>query len=67
MRLVMGYLLRNQWGDDTCWACSPRHRIVGGFSEHMASPRIRIDYVQHAWAALGHGGAAIGLGPPSES
>jgi hypothetical protein len=36
-------------------------RIVGAFSEHVGSPSIRIDFVQHAMAALGHGGRALGL------
>lgn len=58
MRRALGFLLRNQWRPETCYACSGRH-VVGGFSEHMASPRIRIDYVQHAWAALGHGARAL--------
>ena len=58
---VIGFLLRNQWRRDDCFACNPKVRIDGGFSEHMASPRIRIDYVQHAWAAMGHGAEAIEL------
>ena len=61
LRAVLGYLLRNQWTTERCWACSPRRRVLGGFSEHMASPRIRIDYVQHTWAALGHGGRQLGM------
>ena len=60
MRLVVGFLLRNQWRASICFACSPRHIMAGGFSEHMASPNIRIDYVQHAWAAIGHGARAAG-------
>ena len=35
--------------------------IAGGFSESLASPEIRIDYVQHCMAALGHGGRLLGL------
>ena len=61
MRAVLTFLLRNQWQRGRCFACSPRRRVIGGFSEHMASPKIRIDYVQHAWAALGHGGRVLGL------
>jgi hypothetical protein len=61
MRAVLGFLLRAQWLPETCWPCSRRVRVAGGFGEHMASPKIRIDYVQHAWAAIGHGGAALGL------
>jgi hypothetical protein len=61
MRAVMAFLLKNQWRDDNCFACARTRRIVGGFSEHMASPRLRIDYVQHAWAALGQGAEALEL------
>lgn len=61
MGLVLGFLLHHQWDDVSCFACTPEHRVVGAFSEHMASPVIRIDYVQHAWAALGHGGAMLGV------
>lgn len=60
MQLVMAFLVKNQWSERACYACSPKQRIVGAFSEHMASPRIRIDYVQHVWSALGHGAIALG-------
>jgi hypothetical protein len=56
---VHAFLLRNQWTPERCFACNPDNLVVGGFSEHMASPKIRIDYVQHAWAALGHGARAL--------
>lgn len=59
MRLVMAFLMRNQRLADHCYACAPV--AFGGFSEHMASPLVRIDYVQHAWAAMGHGARALGL------
>ncbi|NLE87343.1 MAG: hypothetical protein GX607_13195 [Myxococcales bacterium] len=52
---LLGFLVRAQWDAASCFACSPRQRVLGGFSEHVASPIIRIDYVQHALAALGHG------------
>lgn len=61
LRAAMGYLLRNQQRPRRCFACTRRRRVYGGFSEHMASPMIRIDYVQHAWAALGHGAEALEL------
>jgi hypothetical protein len=61
LRAAMTYLLRNQWQPRRCFHCTKRRHVVGGFSEHMASPQIRIDYVQHAWAALGHGAEALGL------
>lgn len=52
---LFGFLVQAQWDAASCFACSPRQRVLGGFSEHVASPIIRIDYVQHAMAALGHG------------
>ncbi len=39
----------------------PGAAAVGGFSENSASPVIRIDYVPHAMAAIGHGGRELGL------
>ncbi|XYI00706.1 hypothetical protein ACMHYB_13475 [Sorangium sp. So ce1128] len=63
MERVLGFLVRQQWSPATCFACSRDVVIEGGFSESMASPRIRIDYVQHAWAALGHGGRELDLLP----
>lgn len=63
MRDVLGYLLQQQWTDSTCFACSDAMPMVGSFSEHYGEPTIRIDYVQHAMAALGHGGQALGLLP----
>lgn len=63
MESVLGFLLRQQWDDATCFACARNITIPGAFSESMSSPQIRIDYVQHAWAALGHGGRTLGLLP----
>ena len=59
MERAMAFLIRNQWQAATCFACSPEVQVAGGFSEHMASAPIRIDFVQHAWAALGHGARAL--------
>lgn len=56
MRLVVQFLLRQQWTPVSCFACAPDGVALGGFSESMGAPEIRIDYTQHAWAALGHGG-----------
>jgi len=60
LQWALQYLLRQQWTELTCFACAPSYSVVGGFSEHPGSMAIRIDYVQHAMAALGHGGAALG-------
>jgi hypothetical protein len=59
MRRVIEFLVRQQWNERTCFACAPHRTVIGGFSESMSAPEIRIDYTQHAWAALGHGGAWI--------
>lgn len=56
MKTVLRFLLRQQWSPRTCFACAPQRTVVGGFSESASAPEIRIDYTQHAWAALGHGG-----------
>ncbi|MDB4991491.1 MAG: hypothetical protein JWN04_6669 [Myxococcaceae bacterium] len=61
MRRVLSFVLRQQWTDDRCFACARGSEAVGGFSESEASSAIRIDYVQHAMAALGHGSAALRL------
>jgi hypothetical protein len=61
MERVLGYLLRHQWRERDCGPCTRKLRIAGGFSENVASPVIRIDFVQHAMAAMFHGGRAIGL------
>jgi hypothetical protein len=58
---TLRFLLRNQWRTADCFACPRPELVVGGFSESLAAPQIRIDYVQHAWAALGHGGRVLGL------
>lgn len=59
MHRVIEFLIRQQWNEQTCFACAPHRTVIGGFSESMSAPEIRIDYTQHAWAALGHGGAWI--------
>jgi hypothetical protein len=59
---VLQFLLRQQWTRDTCFACATP-LVVGGMSEHTHSLVTRIDFAQHAWAALGHGGRVLGLLP----
>ncbi len=59
---VLGYLTRHQWTDDACFACARRADTIGGFSESSTSPLLRIDYAQHAWAALGHGARELAAG-----
>jgi hypothetical protein len=60
LRRALAFLLHHQWTEVTSFAASTEHPIAGGFSEHMGSPVIRIDYVQHAMAGLGHGGRMLG-------
>jgi hypothetical protein len=59
MRRVLEFLIRQQWHENNCFACTPNRTVIGGFSESVGAPEIRIDFTQHAWAALGHGGAWI--------
>ncbi|MBL4686047.1 MAG: hypothetical protein JKY37_15745 [Nannocystaceae bacterium] len=61
LTLTLPFVMHNQWRAESCFACTSEHTVLGAFSEHMASPQIRIDYVQHALASLGHGGRILGL------
>ena len=65
MQALLRFLVRQQLDEVGCFACTPDRTMVGGMTEHYGSPVIRIDYVQHAWAAMGHGGRMIGLVPGS--
>jgi hypothetical protein len=55
MGRVVGFLTRNQWRAESCFACVRPADTVGGFSESSTSPIMRIDYAQHAWSAIGYG------------
>ncbi len=59
LRKVMTFLKRQQWTEDNCFGCNSR--ALGSLSEHTHSPITRIDFVQHAWAAWGHGERALAL------
>ncbi|MEM9454386.1 MAG: hypothetical protein AAGF11_09420 [Myxococcota bacterium] len=62
LRRALQFLVGQQWDDVGCFACATEpHSMVGAFSEHMGSPEIRIDFVQHAMAGMGHGGRMLGL------
>lgn len=63
LQKVLGFLLRQQWSPENCFACATSD-VVGGMSEHTHSLLTRIDFAQHAWAALGHGAAALGSDLP---
>lgn len=67
LRWSLAYLLRHQWRTDNCFMCTKKIRIVGGFSENVASPIVRIDFVQHAMSGILHGGRALGLVPPRQA
>lgn len=60
---ALRFLLHHQWNEVNSFACDPSHPVVGALSENMGSPVIRIDFVQHALAAMGHGGRVLGLAP----
>jgi hypothetical protein len=62
MYRALQFLVRQQWDEVSCFACATEpHSMVGAFSEHMGSPEVRIDFVQHAMAGLGHGGRMLGI------
>jgi hypothetical protein len=61
LRRTMKYLLHHQWTEDNCAMCTRKLRIPGGFSENVASPIVRIDFVQHAMAGMLHGSEALEL------
>ena len=69
MREVLAFLVEQQWTDANCFACTPDQVVPGGYSESVGSPDMRIDYTQHVWSALGHGGRTLGLArtPPAAS
>jgi hypothetical protein len=54
---VLGFLLRQQWTRSNCFGCN--EDALGAVSEHTHSPITRIDFVQHTWAAFGHGSKAL--------
>lgn len=56
---LVTFLLRAQWTEAGCYACADPRLVVGGFSQMLGAPDIRIDYVQHAMAAIGHGGRLL--------
>ena len=57
---VLGFVVGQQWDAASCFACATSGAI-GGFSESAAASSIRVDYVQHALAALGHGAPLLEL------
>lgn len=59
LRDVVSFLQRAQWSEASCYACLKPQLVVGGFSQMLAAPDIRIDYVQHAMSAVGHGGRLL--------
>jgi hypothetical protein len=59
LRDVMSFLLRAQITRASCYSCKEPELTIGGFSQHLAAPIVRIDYVQHAMAALGNGAKVL--------
>jgi hypothetical protein len=57
---VLRFVSAQQWDEAACFACATPGAL-GGFSESAATSSIRVDYVQHALAALGHGSPLLGL------
>ncbi|MEE9385867.1 MAG: hypothetical protein V3V08_20850 [Nannocystaceae bacterium] len=56
---TLRFLVNQQWRDEICFACVDPSAIRGAFSQSMHLPNSRIDYTQHAWAAIGHGARAL--------
>lgn len=59
LKRAMAFILRQQWTPDNAFAC--QKEALGSFSEQTHIPEVRIDFVQHAWAGLGHGREALAL------
>ncbi len=59
LRHVLTFLQRQQWTEHNCFGCTVL--AMGALSEHTHSAITRIDFVQHAWAAMGHGQQALTL------
>ncbi len=59
LELSLGYLVQIQLRAESCFACKTK-RAYGGFTESPVSGPIRIDFVQHALAALTHGREVLG-------
>ncbi len=59
LRAAHRFLLRQQFDPLNGFAAQREPRVRGAFSESMSAPLIRIDYVQHAMAALGHGARVL--------
>jgi hypothetical protein len=57
---VLRFVSSQQWDEPACSACATSGAL-GGFSESAAASSIRVDYVQHALAALGHGAPLLGF------
>jgi len=60
LRLALGYLLQIQLTSSNCFACAS-NAAWGGFTESPVSGKVRIDFVQHALSALGHGQRVLSL------
>ncbi len=61
MRWVLGLVVHHQYHESTCFFCTRKLHLPGGFSESAGSPVVRIDFVQHNMSALLHGGAELGF------
>jgi hypothetical protein len=49
---AMDFMVRAQWDEAACFACTTRLPMVGAYSESLASTVVRVDFVQHAMAGL---------------
>ena len=56
MGKILTYLMRQPWSEVSCFGCAREPSALGGVSEHAATSVVRIDFVQHFWAAIRYGG-----------
>ena len=61
LNAIAEFLFRQQIDRSECLHCAPQLNFEGAFTESMISPWVRIDYVQHAWAGLGHAARELGV------
>jgi hypothetical protein len=61
LRRAMDFMVRAQWDETSCFACTTRLPMVGAYSEGLATTTVRVDYVQHAMAGLAGARRALEL------
>lgn len=52
LRRALDFMVRAQWDETSCFACTRRLPMVGAYGESLASTVVRVDFVQHAMAGM---------------